>query len=446
MDIFIKNGKVIDFKEDKLKVVNIGIEKGIIKYIGSDIIESEKVIDAKGKIVAPGFIDIHMHEEKYDGEYYISKYMLNMGVTTALAGNCGNNYSNVEEMAENIEKNGCPINYMALTGYTDLREKAGATDRYVKSTDAQIEEIIKLYRQDLKNGSKGISFGIEYAPGITKEEMIKVIDSADKKDILVAAHYRRDANHAVEAIEELIDISRTTDTPMQVSHIGSCSALGYMRESLATIKTAREEGLDVMADCYPYDAFSTRIGTSVFDEGCFENWNADYSDILLTEEPYKGKYCDEKLFKKVREEHPDMLVVAFVMNEEEVIEAYKEDFVMVASDGLYNKGQGHPRGAGSFPRVISKYIKTGELDFIETFKKMSLYPAKRLGLNKGSIEVGLDGDLVIFDLEKIEDRADFTNPTEKPDGIDYVIVNGKIALEKGNLIDGKLGKFIKRKA
>ena len=233
---------------------------------------------------------------------------------------------------------------------------------------------------------------------------------------------------------------------MQISHIGSCIAMGQMIEGLEIIREAIIKGVDVRADCYPYDAFSTRVGSSVFDEGCFENWSKTYDAILLTEEPYRNVICTEEIFKKVRAEYPDMLVVAFVMNEDEVIEALKEPFVYVASDGLLNRGQGHPRAAGTFPRVIGKYVRDeGKLELIDQLKKMTKLPAERVKLeNKGEIKEGMDGDIVIFDYERIIDRATFTNPTREPLGIEYVIINGKLALENGNVLNNRLGKAIRR--
>lgn len=446
MDLLIRNGQIVNFEKDSLEFLNLGLKDGKIVYLGREEKPAKKIIDAEGCIISPGFIDIHMHEEKIENDKYdIANYMLNMGVTTALGGNCGNNYESIKDMKEYIGKNGAPINYMALSGYTDLREKVGVDNRYRPASNKEIEEIIRLYREDIKNGAKGISFGIEYAPGISFDEIIRVAGSVKEEGILLAAHYRKDASKSLESIDELIEVSRTTGLPMQISHIGSCSAFGYMEETLGKIQLGIDQGVDLMADCYPYDAFSTRIGTSVFDDGCFENWNASYEDILLTEEPYKNIMCDEKLFKHVRENYPDMLVVAFVMNEAEVLQAYNEDFVMVASDGLYNKGQGHPRGAGTFPRVLNKYVGEGKLDLIDALKKMTLVPANRLGLiNKGRIQVGSDGDLTIFRRGEIEDLANFDSPTLPPRGIDYVIIRGEIAVEKGQVLQDRLGQFIEK--
>lgn len=449
-DIKIKSGTIYDFDDNSKKVLDIGITEGKIIEIGEDIGEAKTEIDAKGMIVTPGFVDIHMHEETIgntndNDDYDIANKMLLMGVTTAVAGNCGNNRQSVQEFFDFIDENGSPINYLSYIGHNYLRKQVGIEDRYRKATHSEIEKMKSLLKESIDYGAIGLSFGLEYSPGTTLDEVIKICEPLKGKDILLSAHYRKDAKYAIESVKELIEVSRKTNLPMQISHLGSCSAYGMMGETLKVIQNAIDDGIDVEADCYPYDAFSTYIGSAVFDEGCFELWNKSYDSILLTEEPYKGVRCDKELFDKVRKEYPDMLVVAFVMNEEEVVEALKAPFMSIASDGLYNKSQGHPRGAGTFPKVLSKYVREEkELSIIEALNKMTLMPAKRLGLkSKGKIKENYDADLVIFDSQNIKDKADFMNPTLPSEGIKYIIIDGEIAVKDNKIIKSRLGKVIK---
>lgn len=449
-DLLIKNGTTIDFERNIKIIADVGIKDGKIIDVGNCTESSKKTIYGEGLIVSPGFIDIHMHEEiignTTDGDDYdIANKMLKMGVTTAVGGNCGNNRQDTDVFFDFIDKNGAPINYLLYIGHNYLRRKVGL-DSYDKASRIQVEKMKDMAKKDIEeNGSIGISFGIEYSPAITFEEMVSISSCVDY-DILLSAHYRYDADKAIESIKEMIDISKESNKPMQISHIGSCAAFGNMSDALKLIEEAIDSGLSIAADCYPYDAFSTRIGSAVFDEGCFERWNKSYNSIMLTEEPYKAMYCDKELFYKARKDYPQMLAVAFVMNEEEVIEAYKAPFVYVASDGLLNRGQGHPRAAGTFPRVLGRFVRDyRKLDFIDMLKKMTLLPAKRLGLsNKGDIREGMDADIVIFDLDTIIDKATFTNPTESPEGIEYVIIDGKIALERNTIVNSRLGKSIRR--
>ncbi|ABR46284.1 Amidohydrolase 3 [Alkaliphilus metalliredigens QYMF] len=447
-DLKIINGIIIDFDTGQKKVCDIGIKKGKIDAIGNCPEDAKREIDASGKIIAPGFIDIHMHEENLKeggaNPIDISNRMLLMGVTTCVAGNCGNNRQSLEEFIHFIHHKGMPVNYLSFIGHNFLRNAVGSTDRYQKASKNEVEEMQKLLINAVDQGALGVSFGLEYAPGIDLEEVLDLCSVIEDRKMLLAAHYRKDAKHSIPSIKEMMEISKQTGHPMQISHIGSSCAYGMMTEGLDTIQKGINLGLDITVDCYPYDAFSTYIGSAVFDEGCFGLWNKSYDAILLTEAPYKGMRCDEALFHKARKEHPDMLVVAFVMNEEEVIQAIKAPFVMVASDGLYRKGQGHPRGAGSFPRVLGKYVREKqELSLLEALKKMTLMPAKRLGLeSKGEIKEGKDADIVIFDQNEILDGATFEDPQALPIGIDYVILKGEVAVENNIIIKGDLGKYI----
>lgn len=450
-DIKIINGRVVDFESNSLIKSDIGIKNGKIIEVGKITENAIKVINANDHIISPGFIDIHMHEEMIGsleyGDYDIANKMSLMGVTTAHGGNCGINIGDTKKFIEFIQNNGAPINYLMSIGYNSLREKIGVIDNYIEATDLQINQISSLIKEYIDLGVVGLSFGIEYSPGITFEEMVKACKCIEGENLFISAHFRCDCDKAIDSIKEMIELSKKTKLPIQISHLGSCSAMGMMSESIKLIQESIDNGLDITVDCYPYDAFSTFIGSAIFDDGCFERWNKGYDSILLTEGNYKGIRCDKETFYKVRKNHPDMLAVAFVMNEDEVSECIRAPFVFVGSDGLYNKAQGHPRGAGTFPRLLGKFVRERkDLTLIDAIKKITCMPAKRLGLtSKGSINKGMDADIVIFDENKILDRASFEQPTLSPIGIDYVIVNGSVAVENNIQINKRAGKYIKRK-
>lgn len=451
-DIIIKNGYIVDYDLDKFTLKDIGIKDHKIAAIDENLSYGQKIIDAKNKIVSPGFIDIHMHEEKIDTKsdndfYDIGNKMLHMGVTTCVGGNCGTNRMEVEDFFQFVDKYKSPVNYMLFVGYNHHRNKIGV-NKYKKATKSQIEKIKKSIKNDIvKNKAIGLSFGIEYSPGISFEEIIEVCDYIKDLDVLLSAHFRADGKKGIDAVKEMIYISELTKLPMQISHLNSCTATGQMRKSLDIIKEAIDKQVDVRADCYPYTAFCTKIGSAVFDdETCFENWNIGYDAVLVTEGPYKGARCTRKLFNKIRKKYPNTYIVVFNMNEDEIIEALKEPFVYPASDGVLTKGHGHPRAAGTFPRIIGNYVRDKKkLDLIDQLEKMSKLPAKRLGLDqKGEIKIGMDADIVVFDYDKIKDQATFENPTTPPTGIDYVLIDGEIALEKGKKINKRLGKSIRK--
>lgn len=453
MKIIIKGGRVIDPETSSDRVTDVTVSEGKILRIGDTSEAADCEIDAQGKVVCPGFIDIHMHEDRTipkDSRKLIEtralECMLNMGVTTAVGGNCGESPEDFGGYAGMLEKTGSPVNFCCYMGHKTLRETVGLSDPYIPASGSQIEEIKILLKKALEGGCIGISFGLEYTPGASTEEMIalgNVLHAYENR--LMAAHYRYDADRALEALQELIHVSQKTQIPMQISHLGSCCAFGNMKQGLELIDDAKRQGIDVQADCYPYDAFSTTIGSPVFDPGCFERWKSSYGAILVAEGKYRGNYCDESIFNDLRKNYPETIVVAFVMKQDEVIQALQHPGIMVASDGYIHDGQGHPRIAGTFPRVLGRFVRQEKaLELIEALSKMTVLPAKRLNLsNKGRLREGFDADIVIFDPERIIDRATFENPLESPFGIEWVIINGEVALKHGYPVKTDTGKIIR---
>ena len=202
-------------------------------------------------------------------------------------------------------------------------------------------------------------------------------------------------------------------------------------------------GLDIGIDCYPYNAFCSSIGSTIFDDGFLEWYKVDYSALEITQGEYKGQRLQEQVFKKERAENPDYLVVAHVMREQEVDIALAHPRTVLASDGILNDGNGHPRAAGAFPRFIREYvINKKTVSLYDAIAKMTYLPAERFEIDKGSLSIGSDADIVVFDLEKIRDNATFKKPTEGPDGIKYVFVNGELALDDGKIVNNRLGRPI----
>lgn len=447
LDILIKSGQYPDYEKGKMVNGDIGIKDGKILKVGKITESAEKIIQAEGKIVSPGFIDIHMHEEDFinEGEkYVISEMMLKMGVTTCLGGNCGLQHQSVKEFRGSISRlGGSPVNYMLLAGYNSMRSHFGV-GQYETSTKEVIQKISEKLKEEIKNGAIGISFGLEYDPGISFEEVLSVLNDQPQEDLFISMHYRDDSAGSSEAIKEMIDIARLSRKKFQISHLSSCSAMGQMKDALKEINNAIAQNPKLDYDTYPYNAFSTHIGSAVFNDGCFERWNKSYDSILLTDNPYKNCFCDKELFEKARKEYPEMLAVAFVMNEEEIAEAICNSNGMIASDGIINNGNGHPRAAGTFPRVLGKYVReTGCISMIDALRKMTSEPAKRLGLiEKGQIKEGFDADITIFDPKTIKDGATFEELNIAPSGVEFVILNGNIALDQGKVINDRLGHFI----
>lgn len=450
LDILISGGSFPDYTNGQIIQNDIGIKDGKVVEIGHITKPAEKIINATGQIVSPGFIDIHMHEEDFinEGEkFVIAEMMLKMGVTTCLGGNCGVQHQNLKLFKNTISKiGGSPVNYLMLAGYNSFRNKVGV-NTYTKADQKQQRKLLEIMKEELDEGAYGFSFGIEYDPGMDVDEIMNILGNFDDKNLLVSVHYRSDSTKAIAAIKEMIDIADKSQMKFQISHLSSCAAMGQMKDALALINDEIMRNPKINYDTYPYSAFSTEIGSTVFDEGCFETWGKSYDSILITDGEYKNKFCDKTLFEKIRRENPEMLVVAFVMNEEEIAEAITNPYGMIASDGIINNGNGHPRAAGTFPRVLGKYVREDKvITLLDALRKITLEPAKRLDLtSKGQIFKGCDADITIFDPNKIKDGADFSELNIPPMGIDYVIVNGKVAVDHNNMINDHAGRFISYK-
>ena len=204
-------------------------------------------------------------------------------------------------------------------------------------------------------------------------------------------------------------------------------------------------GLDVSCDCYPYYAYSTFLGSTTYDDGWMDRYDCDYDVIELCEGKYKGQRCTKEIFGELRRDFPDCLTVCHVMRPDDVDGAFRHPNVMLASDGILSRGQGHPRAAGAFPRLLAEFVRPGKLDLYKAVEMMTAAPAAKLGLvSKGRLNVGADADVVIFDLEKIKDGGTFGDPILPPAGIDYVFIGGEIAAKDCYVVQKNLGKVIRK--
>lgn len=455
MRILIRGGRVIDPAENIDEKLDVLIEDGKITALGSAAGEADEVIEAAGKIVCPGFVDIHMHEDapEPDGtltpDIYgaIYRTMLRMGVTTAIAGNCGDNEMDPDDFLDAVDAQGTPINLGMLAGHTYLRAQVGAADKYGPATPAQRAEMAALAERAMARGCLGISYGIRYVPGITMEELLETAAPARAYGGMVAAHIRSDAAEVFDAARELLDVGEALGVNIELSHIGSMAGFGQMKEFLALVDSYREKGLRVECDCYPYDAFSTGIGSTTYDPGWRERYGCGYDVVELTDGELKGLRCTKELFDRVRAEQPSCHTICHVMLPEEVDLAYTHPHVMVGSDGILTRGDGHPRAAGAFPRFLAQYVRGGSVELSDGIRRMTAMAAAQLGLSgKGNLRVGSDADVVIFDPDTVRDRATFEEPNLPPVGIEWVIVNGVIAAHDGEILCGTAGRSVRGRA
>ena len=450
MRTLIKNGTIIDPANHIHARNNLLLQDGKVLATVQDEPEADVVLDAVGKYVCPGFIDIHMHEDPYDPVRdrlipSIMTSMLRMGVTTAIGGNCGINTVSPIRYLELMDRDGGPVNMGLLAGHTFLREQAGHLDKYAPITPDALRRLSGLAQEALEAGCFGISFGIRYVPGISMDEMVETARGCRKSGKFIAAHVREDAAYIFRAVQELIDVGRALDLPVQNSHVGSMGGFGQMERLLAMMDAYRANGMDLSGDCYPYYAFSTRIGETTYDDGFLERYQTDYSVIEVCEGPYKGQRCTEAIFRTLRREAPRTITVCHVMKPEDVDMALLHPNIMLASDGLMDNGQGHPRAAGAFPRFVRNYVGSGRLSLDEAVYKMATMPAAKLGLSyKGNLRSGADADVVVLDLDRITDRATFDQPNAGPEGLDYVLVGGEVAVDHDRVVRSDLGRAVRK--
>lgn len=447
-DVVIKNGTIIDPKRKKSTIANIGILNGKIRAITREEMEGNAELDVSGKIVCPGIIDIHAHVE---GDLDCARVLAAMGVTTVYNGNCGMSPENIKEFYNKYDS--FLINQIEQIGHTTLREQVGVTDRYKSSRDEEIEKMKGILEEAFEFGVSGLSFGLEYVPGGSRKEVLELAKVAAQYGKLVSIHTRSDSYGGLSSLREAIDITRKTGAAVNISHLTYQFGMGMATEALHMIEEALAEGLDISVDSGLYSGFATSIGSAVFDEGCIEKWGCDYSNLIAGTGKYKGKRLTKEIYEELRRNYLDDTVIGMVGEEYEVFEILEKPYVMVSTDAgtLYDAGvPGHPQDAGTYPKFFKTMVREQHrITLIDAIRRCTYMPAKRLGLiNKGFIGVGADADILIFDAKIIEDRADYPcfGATDiRPEGIEYVFVNGVMTVKGKEVLDISAGKTIKDK-
>jgi N-acyl-D-aspartate/D-glutamate deacylase len=439
-DLVILNGRVIDPESRTDAIRNLGISHGTIKAISTSKLAGRTVIDARGLVVAPGFIDLHQHGQ--DEENYRFKAM--DGVTTALELEVGT--GDVDAWYAQREQKSL-INYGVSVGHLAARMAAmhepvtflptGEAARR-PATDAEIDDMKQRIENGLKRGAVAVGFGIQYTPNATRWEILEMFRVAARYGASCHVHMRhagvKEPGSSIQALEELIAAATITGAPLHVVHIQSTGGPATPK-LLQMIGEAKSRGLDVTTECYPYIAGMTEIKSAIFEEGWQEVFNIDYKDLQWAA---TGERLTKETFEKYRK--TGGMVAVFSMTEEIVAAAIKSPLTMIASDGILEKGKGHPRTAGTYSRVLGSYVRDkGTLSLMEALTKMTLQPAQRLERrvpsmkNKGRIRIGADADLTIFDPHSITDRATFQDPAQYAEGIRFVMVNGVLIVKEGQL-------------
>ena len=515
LDILIRSGTVVDGSEGEPRMADVGIKGSLIHTLGPlDGATAHTVIDATGQIVCPGFVDIHTHADIALMAYPDHKPKLMQGVTTEVFSNCGLGFAPVTPDGLALQRStiatlfgpdeGVAWNWTSVAEYlSELAARNPATNAAYLiphgavrasviglqeriATASEIDQMQGMVETGLREGAVGMSSGLWYAPMCfaSIDESIALCQVVAEHDGLYAVHMRDYTAHIDEAINEVLHIARASGVRLQISHLAAVGPDNWGRSPayLDRLRRAREEGIDVGFDAYPYLAGSTlvhallppwagsggtdailarlrdprqreRILAETLAPG--DDWSQAYFCSVASDTSLEGRnfaevaegrgqpvpllLCDLMLASELR--------VAFLIhtgNEDDVQRLMQSPLHIVGSDGLHLHGKTHPRLHGTFPRCLGRYVRDmGVMPLEQMVAKMTSHPARRVGLSdRGLLAEGRPADVVVFDPDLVQDRATYDDPLKYPDGIGWVLVNGKIAKEKGQPSGHRAGEIL----
>ncbi len=497
-DLLIRNGRIVDGSGNPWYVADIGIREGRIAAVGRlPSATARRVLDASGRIVAPGFIDVHTHGEEAIRRMPDAVNFLRDGVTAIVLGNCGGSVTDLAEYFAALRASGIAINAAMLIGHNSVRRAVMGTEQR-DPTPEELARMEQLVERAMREGAVGFSTGLVYIPGAyaKTDEVLALARIAARYGGVYASHIRDEGSRLFEAIEEALHIGRAAGIPVQISHfkVAHRDLWGQSTRSIQMVLAARAAGLDVTVDQYPYAASSTNLGVLLPPWALaggqealrqrladpptrrriaaemvehIRNRNGfrrlDYARVARCEwdRSLEGKSIAEINRERGRAatlaneistvlemmEKGGASMVYHSMSEADVERILQFPYAMVASDGRvveFGEGVPHPRSYGTNARVLARYVREkGVLRLEEAIRKMTSLPAQRFGFtDRGLIRPGLWADLVIFDPERIADRATFERPHAYSEGFDYVLVNGQVVIESDRPTGARPGRVL----
>lgn len=496
-DLVITNARVIDGAGNPWFKADVAVKDGRIARVGRvGAQEGRRVIDARNRILAPGFIDVHGHVENIyqqpDAENFVR-----MGVTSIVTGNCGGSAPDVGAFLSRIGDVPLAVNLATLVGHNTVRREVfGAAKR--RPTSEELERMKAMVERAMRDGAVGFSTGLIYVPGVyaETEEVLELARVAARFGSVYATHMRSEGMMVSEAIRESIEIGERAGMPVQISHfkISARKLWGRSDETLGLVRAARSRGLAVMVDQYAYTASSTSLDSRLpewvleggraegrkrladpaqrervrremrdtLNAGGFKDFShavvADYAprpefngkSIAEITRAARGKDDLGNQVEQILEmyEAGGAQMVYHSMGEEDVRRIMREPFTMIASDSgvrRFGEGMPHPRGYGNNARVLGHYVRELKIITLEdAVRKMTSLPAQTFALrDRGLVREGMAADLVVFDEQTVEDRATFSAPHRYAEGFEFVIVNGSVVFEGGKMTGARPGAALR---
>ena len=466
-DLVVANGRVIDPATNLDAPRHLGITSGKIAAISEMPLVGADTIDASGLVVAPGFIDLHSHSIGSGGE----QWQVRDGVTTSLELEEGT--FPVAEWYGRLEGKSV-INYGASAGHIPARigvmQQAATLSEYLEwrhkgedgvpprwshapAGETELAKVRETLAAGLDAGGLGIGFEIAESPGASREEILMLFHLAKEKGVPIYAHLRQMAADpvmgSIAGVQEVLANAAVSGAATHFVHLGS-SSLSQVRPIVSMIEAVQGRGLDVTGEVYPYTAASTGIQTALFDGDWRTRLGISYGDI---EWPPTGERLTAETFGRYRRQGG--AVIIHMMKDENVDFLVGRPGVMIASDAMpLMNGRGHPRGVGTFARVLGRYVREKKaVSLTDAIRKMTLMPAERVRgaapmmARKGRLGVGMDADITVFDPATVIDRATFDRPEQASAGIPFVVVGGTVVVRGGNLVPGVApGRPVKRGA
>lgn len=468
----IENARLVDGTGAPSRTGDLRVRNGTITAIGELSAEpGESVVDAHGLVLAPGFIDTHSHHDRGLQSAREGIALLSQGVTTIVIGQDGDGAS-VRALFERLRREPASVNVATFAGHGPLREAVMGTDTKRRATPAEVEKMQALLGAELDAGALGLSTGLEYDPGIYSDpsEVLALAQTAGEAGARYVSHIRSEDRDFWQALDEVVAIGRTNHMPVQVSHIklGMPDLWGQAGQAIAVLERARAAGVDITADLYPYTYWQANLGVffpkrnfadraeAIFvlehitrPDGIIINSmrsHQDYNGRTLAEIATlrRTSAVDTLLALLAEPGGPDAGIIARGMDDRDVAALMKWSFTNICSDGQ-STGL-HPRGFGSFPKVLGRYVRDERLFSLEeAVRKMTSLAASNVGIKgRGTLAVGQAADLVMFDPVSVRDRADFGRAQDQADGIASVWVNGEMVFDQGRPLSVYSGVGLKR--